>query len=76
MNVSKCCYTIFSRGGRNGIHFDLQMNDRSIPYNPNPTFLGIKFDEELSFMAHVENLRVRALKRLNIIKKFRINRGT
>ena len=70
MNVTKCCYTIFSRGGRNGINFDLQMNGKSIPYTPNPTFLGITFDERLTFKAHVENLRIRALKRLNIIKIF------
>ena len=70
MNVTKCCYTIFSRGGRNGIKFDLQMNGKSIPYTPNPTFLGITFDERLTFKVHVENLRVRALKRLNIIKIF------
>ena len=70
MNVTKCCYTIFSRGGRNGINFDLQMNGKSIPYAPNPTFLGITFDVRLTFKAHVENLRIRALKRLNIIKIF------
>ena len=65
MNVTKCCYTIFSRGGRNGIQFDLQMNGKSIPYTPNPTFLGITFDERITFKVYVENSRIRALKRLN-----------
>ena len=60
--------SIFSRGGRNGIKFHLQMNGKSILYTPNPTFLGITFDERITFKAHVENLRIRALKRLNIIK--------
>ena len=70
MNASKCCYTIFSNGGREGIDFDLSLNNELIPYNPNPVFLGITFDEHLCFNTHFANLRVRALRRLNIIKIF------
>ena len=70
MNASKCCFTIFSNGGREGIDFDLFLNNELIPYNPNPVFLGITFDERLCFNTHFANLRVRALRRLNIIKIF------
>ena len=70
MNASKCCYTIFSNGGREGIDFDLSLNNELIPYNPNPVFLGITFDEHLCFNTHFANLRARALRRLNIIKIF------
>ena len=49
---------------------DLRLNGDPIPYNPNPIFLGITFDEGLCFNKHFANLRVRALKRLNIIKIF------
>ena len=70
MNASKCCYTIFSGSGGKGVHFDLQLNGDPIPYQPNPVFLGITFDENLCFNTHYSNLRVRALKRLNIIKIF------
>jgi len=81
MNASKCCYTIFSKGGRGNLVLDLRLNGESIPYNPNPIFLGITFDERLTFNVHFENLRVRALKRLNIIKIFshkswHLNRAT
>ena len=31
MNAKKCCYTIFSNGGRNGMEFDLRSNSESIP---------------------------------------------
>ena len=81
MNAKKCCFTIYSQGGGNGLDFDLRLNEESIPYNPNPVFLGITFDEYLCFNSHFENLRIRALKRLNIIKIFsykswHINRKT
>ena len=52
------------------MEFDLRLNSESIPYNPNPVFLGITFDERLCFNKHFENLRARALSRLNIIKIF------
>ena len=60
---------------------NLRLNGETIPYNPNPIFLGITFDERLNFSAHYDNLRVRALKRLNIIKIFshkswHLNRAT
>jgi hypothetical protein len=70
MNASKCCYTIFSSAGRSDMELDLRLKGDHIPYNPNPVFLGIKFDESLCFNKHFENLRVRALKRLNILKIF------
>ena len=50
------------------IRLKLNMNGENIPYNPNPKFLGVTFDESLSFNCHIENLRCRALKRTAIIK--------
>ena len=70
MNASKCCYTIFSNRGRGGLDLDLRLKGEPIPYNKNPTYLGITFDEHLNFNKHYEILRSRALKRLNIIKIF------
>ena len=29
------------------MEFDFRLNSESIPYNPNPFFLGITFDERL-----------------------------
>ena len=70
MNASKCCYTIFSAAGRSNLELDLRLKGDRIPYNSNPVFLGVTFDESLCFNVHYLNLRVRALKRLNIIKIF------
>ena len=74
MNAKKCCYTIFSKVGNKNNKFvkkivlDLQLKGGYIPYNQNPLFLGVTFDEYMCFNTHIENLRERALKRLNVIK--------
>ncbi len=46
MNAKKCCYTIFSVGGRDSTVFDLRLNGDQIPYSQRPVFLGITFDEK------------------------------
>ena len=74
MNAKKCCFTIFSKVGNKNcrfnkkINFNLLLNNESIPYNPNPLFLGVTFDEYMCFNTHIDNLRARAVNRLNIIK--------
>jgi len=45
----KCCCTIFSNGGRDGMEFDLIFNSESIPYNPNPVFLGHFIRRKIEF---------------------------
>ena len=76
MNVSKCCYIIFTKNGNKSnkskgvesIRLKLKMNEENIPYNRNPRFLGVTFDESLNFSTHIQDLRCRALKRIPIIK--------
>ena len=68
MNTKKCCYTISSNASKGHLEFELLLNGESIPYNTNHVFLGVTFDERLCFNMHFENLRTRALSRLNIIK--------
>jgi ribonuclease P/MRP protein subunit RPP40 len=71
MNVKKCCYTIFSgAGSKNKERFEMNFCNGIIPYNPNPVFLGVTFDEFLNFRVHTDKLEKRARKRLNIIKIF------
>ena len=70
INAKKSCFTVYNKGGRNGVDFDFRVNGERIPYSPNPIFLGIIFDEYLSFNHHFSKLRERALKRLNLIRIF------
>ncbi len=57
-------------GSKNKDKFDLNLTDGLIPYNKNPVFLGVSFDEFLNFGRHTDGLLKRARKRLNIIKIF------
>jgi len=57
-------------GGKKKDKFELNLKDEIIPYNQNPKFLGITFDESLNFKVHTENFLKRALKRLNVMKIF------
>ena len=44
------------------------MGGKLIHHDPNPKFLGIIFDERLSFSAHVDYIRGRCSSRLNVLK--------
>jgi hypothetical protein len=68
MNSNKCNYIVFTMGP-NKIS-KLMLNNQLIPFCESPKFLGVVFDKTLSFNRHFENLRTRALKRLNLIKLF------
>jgi len=49
---------------------NLSFSNGLIPYDSNPKFLGVIFDEFLNFNKHMESLEKRTRKRLNLIKIF------
>jgi hypothetical protein len=67
MSGNKCCYTIFTSKNLNQ-KFDLRLSGEKIKYESTPKFLGITFDPKLTFKPHIENVKERCLKRVNIIK--------
>ena len=54
MNASKCCFAIHSKSVKGSHNLDLfpTLNGEPIPYNPNPVFLCIMFDESLCFKSY------------------------
>ena len=69
MSASKCCYIIFSGGNENRESiFEFRLNDEFIPYDKNPVFLGITFDERMCFNAQIDKMKKKCFNRLNIIK--------
>ena len=68
MNVNKCTYSIFSGSSNTKKNFTFNLNKQNIKHEKNPKLLGIIFDEKLCFDNHVEKIRDKCLKRLNIIK--------
>ena len=60
MSPTKCCYTIFTLNPSesNGkVTANILLNGQPLPFNPNPTFLGITLDASLSFAKHAENVK-------------------
>ncbi len=54
----------------NRLDLALFLDSERIPFDPNLIFPGVTSDEQLSFANHFENLRTRALNRLNLLKIF------
>ena len=70
-SVSKCTATMFSldpqeSGGK--VKPELRLRDETLPYARNPTFLGIKFDPQLTFTDHVEELKTKMARRSQCLK--------
>ena len=68
MSANKCSYIIFSNSNKYELGFKLLLFNKEIPYEKNPRFLGITFDERLTFKQHIENIKTKCQSRLNIIK--------
>ena len=68
MNVSKTCYTVFTRSPKAKKNYDFRMNGLPIHHDPQPKFLGIIMDERANFDAQVEHIRSKCSTRLNVIR--------
>ncbi|XP_043226976.1 uncharacterized protein LOC122384061 [Amphibalanus amphitrite] len=65
-SASKCCFTTFTLdpkecGGK--VVPTLKFSGEPLRYDPNPTFLGITFDDQLTFSSHISSLKDRMAKR-------------
>ncbi len=68
MNVLKCSYSIFSNSSRTKKKYDFFMNGKRIEHEPQPKFVGVYFDEILSFNRQVRETKAKCINRLNIIR--------
>ena len=62
--------TIFSKNKRRSRedNFFLKLYNVEIPKDPNPTFLGVKFDPHLTFSQHANLIVEKSRTRLGVIK--------
>ena len=57
LNLSKCEIGFFSNDSRESSWVpNVRVNGTSIPFNPTPTFLGVKYDRTLSFRPQAERI--------------------
>ena len=54
MSPEKCCYSIFSKRANLKFKFNLTMYGSLLPYAKENRFLGVCFDECLSFTSHID----------------------
>jgi hypothetical protein len=65
----KCNYLVFSNGTQNeSDKLNIKINNEKLRSDNNPTFLGIRFDNHLSFKNQIAYLKETCIQRLNIIK--------
>jgi hypothetical protein len=72
LSVNKTTYTIFNRNGKNiNSKITLNYNNENLKGDSNPKFLGVTLDPGLKFTKHINNVKDRATKRLNMLKKIK-----
>ena len=65
----KCNYLVFSKININESEkLNLRLNNTLLKHDNNPTFLGIRFDNHLTFNNQIKYLKQTCNKRLDIIK--------
>jgi hypothetical protein len=67
MAAGKCSYTVFFSSPYQ-LKFQPKLFGVTIPNQKNPKFIGVKFDERLTFSQHITEIKIKCLKRLNLIK--------
>ena len=69
INETKSVYSIFTKSHKDAKRkLNLIINNSSLSKEDNPTYLGVTLDRQLTLNQHVENVRKKADKRLNLIK--------
>lgn len=70
INCSKTVYTIFTKSHKVAKdNLKLKIGDETIVKEQHPTYLGVQLDQQLSLNTHVDNLKTKARKRLQLLKK-------
>ena len=66
----KTVYTIFTTSNKiEKEPISLKINNKEIEKDQEPIYLGMQLDRQLTLKHHVENLRAKATRRLNLVKK-------
>jgi hypothetical protein len=72
ISANKTTYNIFNRKNQNiNSQIHLEYNGNRLNSDPNPKFLGITLDPGLRFSKHINIVRERSTKRLNILRSIK-----
>jgi hypothetical protein len=68
LSKTKTCFTLFTLSSMKE-EIELSLGDDPIPRAETPVFLGGKYDPRLTWNAHIEATKTKALKKMNLMKK-------
>jgi hypothetical protein len=69
MSPVKCNYLVFSNNSISESNkIKLTLFNENLQINDNPTFLGIRFDNKLTFINHINYIKDTSINRLNLLK--------
>ena len=69
INVTKSVYSIFTKSHKDAKKkLNLSINSSQLVKEDNPTYLGVTLDRQLTLNEHMELIRKKADKRLNLVK--------
>ena len=70
VNCTKTVYSIFTRSHKIAkTSLSLKIDDVDLQKEENPVYLGVQLDSKLNLKKHSDNLKKKAMKRLNLIKR-------
>ena len=70
INTTKTVYSVFTRSyNLTNATLTLNIDGKQLEKEKNPVYLGIQLDGKLNLKMHIENLKKKAAKRLNLIKR-------
>ena len=70
VNATKTVYTQFTRSHKEAKkNLRLSIDGKNLTREDNPVYLGVTLDRQLNLNAHAGNVKQKAMKRLNLIKK-------
>ena len=70
INCTKSVYTIFTKSHKIGkLSLRLKLKEEYLPKEEFPVYLGVQLDRQLTLKKHVQSLRSKANRRLQLLKK-------
>ena len=76
INKTKTCHTTFTRAGARSNYerkykLNIKIEQKEVPLEQNPTFLGIKLDPKLAYSAHLQDVIKKQMSKMNLISKIK-----
>ena len=70
INTTKTVYSIFTQSNEIAKkNLTLKINNHNLNKEENPVYLGVELDQKLNMNKHISNVRKKAMKRLNLVKR-------